>query len=95
MKIALDEARRVAELAALEFADGELERVARDMSRILDYVEQIDAVDVSGVPDEGEAKPTPNRADEVHPAGLASEIEDNAPSMSRGHFVVPRVIGGE
>jgi aspartyl-tRNA(Asn)/glutamyl-tRNA(Gln) amidotransferase subunit C len=95
MKISIDEARRVAELAALEFGEADLERAARELSRILDYVEQLEAVDVSRVPVAGAESGRPNRADELESPNIAEEIEGNAPAMIHGHFVVPRVIGGE
>jgi len=93
MKITLDEARRVAALASLDFSEDELERMAGDMSRILDYVDQIEATDVSGVVDEGSGIAVANRIDEVRPSRVAVETDGNAPSMLHGHFVVPKVIG--
>jgi len=93
MKITLDEARRVAALASLEFSDDDLRRMAGDMSRILDYVDQIEAADVSAVAEEGADAPVADRADEVRSSPVADEAGGNAPSMLHGHFVVPKVIG--
>lgn len=95
MKITLDDARRVAALAALELDDEELGRVARDMSRILDYVDEIEAVDVSAVTDDHVAVDARLRVDETLGSGIDGVTESNAPAMLHGHFVVPKVIGGE
>lgn len=95
MKITLDDARRVAALAALDLGDEELGHVARDMSRILDYVDQIVAADVSSVPDDSATVETTLRADVSRVGGGDPLAESNAPAVMHGHFVVPKVIGGE
>ena len=95
MKITRDDARRIAALSALEFGESELDRVAGEMSRILDYVDQLDAVDVSGIAEERNPEARPLRPDEVRAADLEGGVEANAPSMLHAHFVVPKVIGGE
>jgi len=95
MKISLDDARRVAELASLEFDEAELERMADEMSRILDYVDQLKSVEVGAVPDGNVSTGQPTRDDRSRHSGVEDEIGENAPSMLHGHFVVPKVIGGD
>lgn len=95
MKITAEEVRRIASLACLEFdAEGEA-RMAVEMSRILDYVDQVRGAALS---DAGVAA-TPavgrTRPDEPGDSLPVSEVERAAPRFERGHFVVPRVIGGE
>jgi aspartyl-tRNA(Asn)/glutamyl-tRNA(Gln) amidotransferase subunit C len=95
MKITADEVRRIASLACLEF-DGEAEaKMAVEMSRILDYVDQVRDADVAG--DAGTTiLPAPRvRDDEPGTSLPVSEVERAAPRFERGQFVVPRVIGGE
>jgi len=95
MKITADEVRRIAMLACLEFDDEGEARMAVEMSRILDYVDQVRGAEVeeSGAataPTEGRT-----RADEPAASLPVAEVERAAPRFERGHFVVPRVIGGE
>ena len=92
MKITREEARRIADLAHLEFDEPSLDRLASDMTAILGYVEQIVTVNESeGVGLESAA--TPFREDEVRPSLDRSVVEANAPEWSDGFFVVPKVIG--
>ena len=91
--ISRDEVARIAALAKLRLEPDELERMTGDLGRILEFVEQIGEVRDEIVPtEEGE---TPLREDvPVSPLG-PDAVAANAPSFSRGHFVVPRVLGGE
>ena len=93
MKITRDEARRIADLAHLEFDDASLDRLAGDMSEILGFIEQLG--DATSSPDLGGLKPaaTQMREDEVRPSLPRDVVEANAPSWSNGFFVVPKVIG--
>src|SRR5258708_31250308 len=94
MNITREEARRIADLAHLEFDDDGLDRMAGEMSKILSYIDQLAEVDVSDVvlPP---AAPTPMRED-VPRASIDRELAArNAPAWSDGFFIVPRVIGGE
>ena len=94
MKIDRDEARRIAELAHLEFDEAGLERMAGEMTSILSYIDQLREVDVEGF-EERDASITPFREDEPH-APLDRELAArNAPQWRDGFFVVPKVIGGE
>jgi len=89
MKITRDEARRIAELAHLEFDDAALERLAAEMTKILTYIDQLREVEGSTDKSVGA---TPLRED-VARLGIAREaVERNAPSWRDGHFVVPKVI---
>lgn len=94
MKIDLTEARRVADLAHLEFDDPGLERMAAEMTKILTYIDQLNEVDVEGF-EERDATVTPFREDEPRPSIDREDVARNAPSWRDGFFVVPKVIGGE
>ncbi|HMC20574.1 MAG TPA: Asp-tRNA(Asn)/Glu-tRNA(Gln) amidotransferase subunit GatC [Thermoanaerobaculia bacterium] len=91
MKITRDEARRIADLAHLQFDDAALDRMAADMTRILSYIDQlreIDATEGGGAPQEI----TPLREDVSRPGIDRHAVERNAPAWRDGHFVVPKVI---
>ena len=93
MKIDRAEAKRIAQLAHLEFDDAGLDRMAAEMTAILEYIDQLREidVDVSAVPSVAEA--TPLREDVVQPSVAREAAEKNAPQWRDGHFVVPKVIG--
>lgn len=93
MRIDRDEARRIARLAKLSFSDGELDVMASEMSVILDYVDQLAAID-AGEPD-GPARPvaTPLRDDVARSSGFEPAAARSAPEWENGFFVVPQVIG--
>ena len=95
MVISVDETRRIAGLARLEFQPDELEQVTRQLGTILDYVERLREVDTDSVdPDTGPpAGELALRVDQPR-AGLDLESAlQNAPASIRGHFRVPRVLG--
>jgi aspartyl-tRNA(Asn)/glutamyl-tRNA(Gln) amidotransferase subunit C len=92
MKITVDEARRVAGLAHLEFDEPGLEKMAAEMTKILSYIDQLAEVDVSGVAAAAIA-PTPMREDVPRPSIDRELVARNAPAWSDDHFVVPKVIG--
>ena len=96
MKITRDEARRIADLAHLEFDDAALERMAAEMTKILSYIDQLR--EVAGVsPADPTAHETcaatPLREDEPHPGVAREDVQRNAPSWRDGFFVIPKVIG--
>jgi aspartyl-tRNA(Asn)/glutamyl-tRNA(Gln) amidotransferase subunit C len=89
--------RHVAHLARLALSPEEEEKTARELGRVLDYIERLSGVDVSGVEpltfagDAAEAKES-MRADEPRP-GLAREtVLEQAPEHDGSAFLVPRII---
>lgn len=87
----------IAALANLELTDKEIELFAHQLGEILDYANQVQRIDTTGVP------PTAaivtghetDRADEVCPSLDRREVLANAPdrNLEAGFFKVPRVIG--
>lgn len=94
MNIDRDEARRVAELARLEFDDAGLDRMASEMTKILTYIDQLREADVEERGDR-DVTVTPLRDDEPRPSIDRDAVARNAPAWRDGLFVVPKVIGGE
>jgi aspartyl-tRNA(Asn)/glutamyl-tRNA(Gln) amidotransferase subunit C len=96
MKIDTAEARRIADLAHLEFDEAGLERMAGEMTAILTYIDQLRDADVGATAvtvADGAASPL---REDVPGACVDREgVAANAPAWSDGFFVVPRVIGGE
>ena len=94
MKIDRDEARRIADLAHLEFDEAGLERMAEEMTKILSYIDQLREAEVEGF-EERDAAITPMRDDEPRASIDRELVAKNAPAWRDGLFVVPKVIGGE
>ena len=94
MKIDRDEARRIADLAHLEFDEDGLQRMAAEMTRILGYIDQLREVDVEGF-EEHDAAATPMREDVPRPSVARDAVARNAPDWRDGFFVVPKVIASE
>jgi aspartyl-tRNA(Asn)/glutamyl-tRNA(Gln) amidotransferase subunit C len=88
-----NEARRIARLARLEMDDATLDRMAQEMSGILDYIDQIRDVE-SSVTAPQQAGPVALREDKTREAGVSSQVAANAPHWRDGFFVVPKVIPG-
>jgi aspartyl-tRNA(Asn)/glutamyl-tRNA(Gln) amidotransferase subunit C len=88
--------QRIAELARLALTDAELDLFTRQLGGILAYVEQIRALDTSGVAPTSQVLNRPvERDDEAQPTLSRPDLLRNAPdaALEAGLFKVPRVIG--
>lgn len=85
---------KIAHLARLDVADGDLEHYATELSNILDLVEQMSAVDTSGV--EPMAHPLHMaqrlRPDQVTETNQREHFQQIAPATQDGLYLVPKVI---
>lgn len=96
MPLRREDVKRIAELARLELTSGELELFTRQLGDILTYVEQIRALDTTGVAPTSQVLNRPVDRDDVPGATLSRpELLGNAPDAATeaGLFKVPRVIG--
>ena len=86
--------RRIAHLARIAVEDGEIEHLRGEINAILAFVEELNAVDVTGVEPLTSVLPMTmkRRADVVTDGGKAEEILANAPEREDHFFVVPKVI---
>jgi len=85
--------RRVARLAALDLAEGEDEKVAAELTRVVEHFETLRAIPEEELPPLPEAAPLELRADvPAGPPGERPFVAANALEASHGHFVVPRVV---
>lgn len=88
--------RRIAELARLALTDDEVDLFTQQLGGILTYVEQIRALDTSGVAPTSQVLNRPvERGDEPQPTLSRADLLRNAPdaAAAAGLFKVPRVIG--
>ena len=92
----VDEAavHRIARLARIKVTDAEAKALEKELSGILDWVKQLDEVDVKGI--EPMTSVTPMRlkmrADEVTDGEMADDVVANAPAREDHFFVVPKVV---
>jgi aspartyl-tRNA(Asn)/glutamyl-tRNA(Gln) amidotransferase subunit C len=94
MSITPETARKVARLARILVEDADLPALARELSGILNFMEQLNEVDVAGV--EPMTSVTPMRLrlreDRVTEGEMAARILANAPDQREGFFAVPKVV---
>ncbi len=86
--------RRIAHLSRIAVEDAEVERLDGELNAILAFVEELSAVDVTGVEPLTSVLPMKmkKRADVVNDGGIADEVLANAPEREDHFFVVPKVI---
>jgi aspartyl-tRNA(Asn)/glutamyl-tRNA(Gln) amidotransferase subunit C len=94
MSISTDEVRHIARLARLQFSDDEEEQLAQEMSRILDHMDTLNALDTTGVPPMSHVLDLRNvaREDEVDERIDRDDALQNAPDTDGTYFRVPKVI---
>ena len=94
MSIDTETARRVAHLARIAVKDEDLPALARELSGILTFMEELNEVDVEGV--EPMTSVTPmrlkRRQDGVTDGGIQAQVLANAPDAREGFFAVPKVV---
>lgn len=92
--ISKEEVEEIALLARLRLAPNEIDRLRGELSAILGYVEQLRAIDTTGVAPMTHAVPLdcPLREDEVRPSLPADEALADAPQRHDDCFSVPRII---
>lgn len=94
MSISRDEVRRIAELARLEIAEDRIDRMARELSAVLDYAASLSQLDLKGCEPMVFAPPeAPLRADNVDQRRLGAETAlAEAPEGEHGFFLVPPIV---
>jgi aspartyl-tRNA(Asn)/glutamyl-tRNA(Gln) amidotransferase subunit C len=94
MSITKDQAKKIAHLARIHVSDQEAEDYAQELTSILAWVEQLQAVDTEGVPQMTSVveMALPMRADEVTDGHYPEKIVQNAPTSQYGCFAVPKVV---
>ncbi len=95
--ITLEDVRGVAKLARLDLPADSIARLAVQLESILDYVAQIQKVDMTGIQPMAHAVPLHNvfRDDVVEPSLPLEKVLQNAPETDGPFFKVPKVIGAQ
>jgi aspartyl-tRNA(Asn)/glutamyl-tRNA(Gln) amidotransferase subunit C len=86
-----DQVLHVARLARLELSDDEVDRMAAELSNVLDHIEKIRELDLDGVPPTAHVIDVVNalRADEPEPSLPREVILAAAPEPLHDGFGVP------
>lgn len=86
--------RRVAKLARIAAPQDRLDALAGELTAILQWIDQLNEVDVEGVEPmtSAVAAVLPLREDVVTDGEIRSRVLANAPRTRDGFFVVPKVV---
>ncbi len=94
MSVTKDTVRKIAHLARIAEPEERLEPLARELSAIIDWVEQLEEVETGDAPPMTSAVDIklPLRADVVTDGGYPEDIIANAPDARDQLFTVPKVL---
>ena len=94
MSVDADTVRRIAHLARIAVADGEVQHLKGELNAILAFVEQLQEVNIEGVEPMTSVTPMKMRmrADVVTDGNNAEAVLKNAPASEDDFFLVPKVV---
>ena len=92
--LSLDEVRRIAELARIEVPEGRVAALQQSLNGIFGLIEQMRAVDTTGVEPMAHAVDVTQRLreDSVTEADQHVSFQAGAPQVEDGLYLVPKVI---
>jgi len=95
MRIPIAEVEHIARLARLRLTEEEKERYSVQLGKMLEYVRQLNELDLAKVPPTSHVVPLKNvlREDVVRESLPQEEALRNAPQKEKGYFKVPKVLG--
>lgn len=98
MQIDQKTVKHIANLARIDIKDAELDTMAAQLSRIIDFMEQLNEVDIDGVQDQPAVMPMALKmredtaTDGLNGGDKAAQVLSNAPLAQEGFFAVPKVV---
>lgn len=94
MRLDAKEVKAIAALARLAISDHDIPVYARNLSRIIDFVDQLNQADTDAVPPMAHPLNMMQRlrADKVTEVDQRDLFQQNAPLTEAGLYLVPRVI---
>jgi len=94
MPITIKDVEYVAGLAKLELSEAEKRKFAKELDKIIKYIEQLKEVDTLNIPPTSHIIPMENvlREDKVEISLSQDEALANAPDKKDEYFKVPKVI---
>lgn len=94
MSLGSDEVKKIAHLARLEISEADVPEYAKNLSDILDFVEQMSSEDTKDVLPMAHPLELPQRlrADDVTEENQRELFQSVAPHVESGLYLVPKVI---
>lgn len=94
MSLSPDEVRHIAHLARLRIEEDDIADYAGNLSRIVDFVDQLGQADTESVTPMAHPLEMAQRLrdDEVTESNHRDKYQENAPATEQGLYLVPRVI---
>ncbi|HMA14464.1 MAG: Asp-tRNA(Asn)/Glu-tRNA(Gln) amidotransferase subunit GatC [Bacteroidota bacterium] len=94
MSVDKETVAKIARLARVRVEEGQKEALARELSNILGWIEQLSELDTEGVEPMTSvvSMKLPLRDDEVTDGGYADRVTANAPEAAHGFYAVPKVV---
>lgn len=94
MTLTREEVEHIANLARLQLSEEEQERYREQLSAILEYFSQLQALDTADIPPTASVLPLRSvlREDQVRPGLSREELLRNAPEEEAGQIRVPPVL---
>ena len=93
-KISFDDVRKVATLARLDLPDNEIALYAKQLEKIIGYIEHLDQVDTDQISPTTRAVEVVNisRKDVVNKTEIRDDLLNLAPSREGDFFKVPKIL---
>jgi aspartyl-tRNA(Asn)/glutamyl-tRNA(Gln) amidotransferase subunit C len=94
MSLTAEKIQEIARLARLEITQNDTPRYVENLSGILDFVEQMAQVDTTDITPMAHPVDAPQRlrADKITEFNQRELLQQNAPAVESGLFLVPKVI---
>lgn len=95
-KISVEEVERIAKLARIGLSEAESAKMSQELGNILEFVEQLQKVDISGTPPTDQVTGLEDvwREDVVKPSMPREQLLAGSPNHKDGYIVVKRVLNG-
>ncbi len=92
--LTIEEVKKVAMLARIELSDKEVEKYQKELSTILEYVEELKHVNTDGLEEVSQVTGLQNvqRMDEVIPRADREDILSQAPETKNGFYKVKAIL---
>ena len=94
MALSIEDIKKIAHLARIEVSEGEAQATLTKLTGILGLIEQMQAVDTTGIAPMSHSQDLVQRLrdDVVTKENLREAFQQNAPAVADGLYLVPKVI---
>lgn len=94
MAVTIKDVEDIAVLAKLRFSDEEKQKLQKDMNKILEYIDELNELDLTNIEPLENINDTENvvRKDESEPWLTTEQALSNAPDKTGRYFKVPKVL---